>query len=64
MFYEAYAEQVILNCLLIYGSTNKKNSEKIYIKQKEIIRTIFHNRKFDSTSKNFLENKIESSYEF
>ena len=37
--------------------------EKHYMKQKQIIRTIFHYRKFDSTSKTFLENNIESVYE-
>ena len=63
MFYETYAKPVILFGLLVYGSSNKSNLEKNYMKQKQIIRTIFHFRKFDSTSKPFLENNIESVYE-
>ena len=63
MFYEAYAKPVILYGLLIYGSSNKSYLKKIFMKQKQIIRTIFHYRKFDTTSKIFLENNIESVYE-
>ena len=33
------------------------------MKQKQIIRTIFHFRKFDTTTKTLLENNIESVYE-
>ena len=33
------------------------------MKQKQIIRTIFYYRKYDTTSKAFLENNIESVYE-
>ena len=63
MFYEALLKPVILYGLLVYGSSNKSNLEKIYMKQKQIIRTIFYYRKYDTTSKAFLDNGIESIYE-
>ena len=64
MFFEVYAKPVILYGLLVYGSSNKSNLEKVSMKQEQIIRTIFHYRKFDSTSKTCLENKIDSVYNY
>ena len=63
MFYNTFAKSSITYGPLVYGNRSEKNIKKVDRVLRNIIRTIFIRKKFESLDFTLIDNKIHTVYE-
>ena len=62
-FYQVYAKPLISYGIFVYGCAYKSNLSKIFIMQKQILRTISFLREFDHITEKFSQHSIDTVFD-